>query len=144
MNRLLLFLFPDKKATLIAGGVAVVAFLLAIVNMLSRDFESANQYLHLSIAIPAVLFVLKFISTRATYQVAEHAQAQIHQRIRKIRQTPATHEKTPAEVLAQEKAEMIELADHLRQALNNIAPDSPVRPKYEATLELMERMNRKA
>ena len=144
MNRLLLFLVPDKQATLLAAILSAVAFLLGLLDMFGRDFESARMHLHLSVAIMAFLFVLKFFSMRATYQVAEHAQAQLHHRMRKIRQTPRPREKTEAEQLAQEKAEMVELAGALKQALNNIAPDSPVRPKYAATLELMERMSRQA
>lgn len=143
MNRLLLFLVPDKQATLLASALSLIAFLLALLDMFSRDFDSANTHLHLSVGIMAALFVLKFLSMRATYQVAEHAQTQLHQRIRKIRQTPRPTQPSEAEMLAQEKAEMAELASALTQALNNIAPDSPVRPKYEATLELMERINAK-
>jgi hypothetical protein len=143
MNHLLLFLVPDKQATLLAGALSILAFLLGLLDMASRDFDSAWMHLHLSVGIMAFLFVLKFFSMRATYQVAEHAQAQLHQRIRKIRQAPRPKEKTEAEMLAQEKAEMAELAGQLKQALSNIAPDSPVRPKYEATLELMERINQK-
>lgn len=144
MNRLLLFLVPDKQATLLAALLSAVAFLLGLLDMLSRDFESARTHLHLSVGIMAFLFVLKFLSMRATYQVAEHAQSQLHQRMRKLSRAPRPKERSEAEVQAQEKAEMAELAGALKQALNNIAPDSPVRPKYEATLELMQRMNSKA
>lgn len=144
MNRLLLFLVPDKQATLLAWALSLVAFLLGLLDMLGRDFEAASMHLHLSVGIMAFLFVLKFLSMRATYQVAEQAQAQLHQRIRKIRQTPRPKERSEVETLVQEKAEMAELADQLKQALNNIALDSPVRPKYEATLELMQRMSSKA
>lgn len=141
MNRLLLLLVPDKQATLVAGLLSMIAFLLGLLDMIGRDFESAQFHLHLSVGIMAFLFILKFLSMRATYKVAEDARAQLHQRIRKLRQAPAPREKSEAEVRAQEKQEMAELADHLKQALSNIAPDSPVRPKYEATLELMERFN---
>ncbi|MFA5081312.1 MAG: hypothetical protein WC474_02050 [Hydrogenophilaceae bacterium] len=144
MNRLLLFLVPDKQATFLASGLSAVAFLLGLLDMVSRDFDSARMHLHLSVGIMAFLFLLKFISMRATYQVAEHAQAQLHQRMRKISRTPRPTHQSEAEILAQEKAEMAELASALKQALNNIAPDSPVRPKYEATLELMERFASKS
>lgn len=144
MNHLLLLLVPDKKATLLAIALSVVAFLLGLVDMMERNFEAARFHLNLSVIIMGGLFVLKFLSMRATYQVAEHAQAQLRERIRKIRQSPPTTEQSEAEILAQEKAEMAELADSLKQALNNIATDSPVRPKYEATLELMERYLKKS
>lgn len=144
MNHLLLFLVPDKQASLLAVALSIIAFLLGVLDMVSRDFDSARLHLNLSLVIMAMLFLLKYLGMRATYQVAEEAQAQIRQHIRKIRRNPTPKEPSEAELIVQEKAEMVELADHLKQALNNIAPDSPVRPKYEATLELMERFLRKS
>ena len=144
MKHLLLLLVPDKQATLLASGLSTAAFILGLLDMFSRDFEAAREHLYLSMGIMAFLFVLKFFSMQATYQVAEDATTQIRQRMKKIRQTPRPTQRSEAEELAQEKAEMAELAGQLRQALNNIAPDSPVRPKYEATLELMERISSKA
>ncbi len=144
MNRLLLFLVPDKQATMLAWGLSAVAFLLGILDMMSRDFDSAQFHLNLSLGIMGFLFVLKFLTMRATYQVAEHAQHQLRRHIKKVRSTPPPTELTEAEALAQEKAHMAELTSALKQALNNIAPDSPVRPKYEATLELMQRMSSRA
>ncbi|TCJ11936.1 hypothetical protein EZJ19_13290 [Parasulfuritortus cantonensis] len=140
MNRLLLYLVPDKQASLLAGALSAIAFLLGLIDMASRDFESARIHLHLSVAIMAFLFVLRFVSLRATYRVAENAQAQLRRHIRAVNAAPRPRERTEAEKLAQEKAEMADLADQLKQALSHIAPDSPVRPKYEATLELMARI----
>lgn len=138
-NRLLLFLVPNKQATLIAGAMAAVAFLSGLLDMATRDFDSAGFHLNLSVGIMGALFLLKYLSMRATYQVAEHAQYLLHQHIRKKRERPPT-ELSPEEERAQEKRQMAELADALSQALNNIAQDSPIRPKYEATLELIHRM----
>ena len=141
LNRLLLYFVPDKQATILAAGLSLVSFLIGLLDMISRDFNSASFYLNLSVGIMGALFVLKFLSMRATYQVAEHAQHQFQQHLRKKRtpQQPSS-ELTPEQARAQEKREMSEMADTLRQALNNIAADSPVRPKYEATLEMMDRM----
>jgi ABC-type transport system involved in cytochrome bd biosynthesis fused ATPase/permease subunit len=144
MNRLLLFLLPDKQSTMLAGALSLVAFMLGMLDMLDKDFSAARQHLHLSVGIMAFLFVLKFLSMRATYQVAEDAQQQLRDHLRKLSQNPRPKAKSEAELLAQEKAEMAELVGALKQALNNIAPDSPVRPKYEATIELMERMSGRA
>jgi hypothetical protein len=141
MNRLLLFLVPDKQATMLAWGLSAVAFLLGVLDMMSRDFDSAQFHLNLSLGIMGFLFVLKFLTMRATYQVAEHAQSTLRQHIKKIRNAAPPTELTEAQALAQEKAHMAELTNQLKQALNNIEPDSPVRPKYEATLELMQRMS---
>lgn len=144
MNHLLLLLVPDKQATLIAVGLSVVAFVLGLLDMAGRDFDAARVHLNLSVAIMGALFVLKFLSMRATYHIAEHAQAQLHEKMRRLRQAPRPKIASEAEQQAQERAEMAELASHLRQALNNIDADSPVRPKYEATLEMLERMGKKA
>jgi hypothetical protein len=144
MNRLLLFLVPDKQATMLAWALSVVAFLLGVLDMMSRDFDSAQLHLNLSVGIMGFLFVLKFLTMRATYEVAEHATTKLNQHIRRVRHAPPPTELTEAQALAQEKAQMAELVTELKQALNNIAPDSPVRPKYEATLELMNRMSSRA
>ncbi len=143
MNRLLLFLVPDKQATLVAALMSAVSFLLALLDMMSRDFEEAGLHLNLSVGIMAALFVLKFLGMRATFQVAESTQQELRTRIRKINQAGAPRQQSQAEERAQEMAQIAELSSALKQALNNIAPDSPVRPKYEATLELMERISRK-
>jgi hypothetical protein len=139
-NRLLLYLVPDKPATLIAGTTSLVAFALGVLEMITRDFDSAGFHLNLSVGIMGALFVLKFLGMRATYQVAEHAQRQVHQHIRSKKAPPQPTGLSPEETRAQEKRHLAELADSLSQALTNIAPDSPVRPKYEATLELIHRM----
>jgi hypothetical protein len=145
MKHLLLLLVPDKQATLLAGALSLVAFLLGLLDMVDKDFESARFHLNLSVAIMGFLFILKFLSMRATFLVAEDAQAQLHQHLRKrkMRRSAPNPDKaaamTEAEERAQERAEIAELTENLKQALNNIAPDSPVRPKYEATLELMQR-----
>ena len=143
MNRLLLFLVPDKQATLVAVLMSAVSFLLALLDMFSRDFEEAGLHLNLSVGIMATLFVLKFLGMRATYQVAENAQHELRSRMRKLNQAGPPQQKSEAQERAQEIAQITELAGALKQALTNIASDSPVRPKYEATLELMERISRK-
>lgn len=143
MNQLLLFLLPNKMATALAIALSVIAFLLGLLDLLSRDFDSARFHLHLSLGIMALLFLLKFLSMRATYEVAEQAQTQLLERIKKVRKAPKPKELSEIEELAREKAEMAELANQLKQALSNIALDSPVRPKYEATLILMERYMKK-
>lgn len=139
-NRLLLFFVPDKQAKILAGVLSAVSFLLGLIDMVSRDFGSARFYLNLSVGIILFLLVLKFFAMRATYMVAEEAQRHLQQHIRRKRAPQPHPTLTPAQQRAQEKQEMAELADTLRQALKNIEPDSPIRPKYEATLELMQRI----
>lgn len=142
-NRLLLFFVPDKQAKILAGGLSAVSFLLGLINMASRDFDSARFYLNLSVGILAFLFVLKFFAMRATYLIAEDAQRQVHQHIRRKRAPAQSSHLSPEQERAMERQQMADLADSLRQALNNIEPDSPVRPKYEATLELIQRMGQR-
>jgi hypothetical protein len=144
MNRLLLYFFPDRRATLLAAALSLLAFLIGLLDMASRNFASADSYLHLSLAIMAAVFVLRFVSTRASYEVAERAQAGLRQRMDEMRRVPRGRTPSQAELLAQEKAQMMELAVQLRQALKNIEPDSPLRAKYQATLELMDRFSARA
>jgi hypothetical protein len=144
MNRLLLFLVPDKQATILAWALSVIALLIGVLDMMSRDFDSAQFHLNLSIGIMAFLFVLKFLTMRATYQVAENARHRLHQHIKNIQKSPLPANQTEAQVQAHEKAQMTELVSELKHALDHIAPDSPARPKYEATLEMMNRMNSRA
>lgn len=139
LNRLLLLLLPDKQLTLLAWGVGAIAIVLGLMHMLTRDFNSARFYLNLALAIMASPFLLRFLSMRATYQVAEQAQNELRQHINHMqRATDSAQER------ARERAEMTKLANELRQALNNLEPDSPVRPKYEATLEMLMRMHIRA
>ena len=142
MNRLLLYFVPNKQATMLAGGLSAIAFLLGLVDMLSRDFNSASFYLNLSIGILAGLFLLKYLSMRATYRVAEEAQARLRRHMTMERHRPLPRELSEAEERAREKAQMADLVSALKQALHNIEPDSPARPKYEATLQMMERASR--
>ena len=148
MNRILLLLVPDKSATLLAGVLSAVAFMLGLLDMLTRDFDSARFHLNLSIGILALLFLIKFISLQAAYSIAEHAQDSLRRRIREARQAPPstllTDKQEQAQAQAEELANMAELAGELKQALNSIPVDSPVRPKYEATLALMQRFSNRA
>lgn len=141
MKRLLLFLVPDRQATLVAVLMSVAAFLMAMLDMMDRDFVSAGLYLNLSVGIMAALFVLKFVGMRATYRIAEEARQALesHNDLARRSRKRAAAGQADEDDLAQ----MAELAHALKLALNNIAADSPVRPKYEATLELIERISHK-
>lgn len=70
---------------------------------------------------------------RAACEVAEQARMEPTQRMDKPRHPERPRQKSEAEPVRE-----------LRLALNGIASDSPARPKYEATLELMQRMRGKA
>lgn len=148
MKRWLLFLVPDKQGTLLAAALSLVAFLLGLLDMMSRDFNGARSHLYMSLGIMATLFLLKYLGMRATYQVAEEARVNLERHLRQAklprkRPTERAEARQAAQERAQEQAQMKELTSALRQALHNIDPDSPVRPKYEATLELMERIAHK-
>lgn len=137
MNRILLLLVPDKRASALLLALALLSFLLGLLDILTRDLDAARSHLTLSLGIPAGLFLLKYLTLNAAYRVAEEAEHRLHQHLRGER--PKGPEVSPAEVLARERAEMIELAEDLRQALSKIPEDSPVRPKYEATIRYIER-----
>ena len=150
MNRILLSLVPDKSATLLASVLSAIAFLLGLLDMLTRDFGSARFHLNLSIGIFASLFLIRFFSLQAAYSIADHAQESLRHRIMQARQTPLPalvtdkQEQEQEQALALELADMAELAGELKHALNRIPVDSPVRPKYEATLALTRRYSRRA
>lgn len=140
MNRLLLFLLPDRREAILAWLMSSISFLLALLDMVTRDFDSARFHLNLSVLILASLFVIRYLSMRASYEVAQDAEQQVQQHIRKVRQTRTTD----ISEAARERAEMAEMARALKLALSNIEPNSPIRPKYEATLEMLLRFSSRA
>jgi hypothetical protein len=147
LNRFLLLITPSKGASLLAISLAVVAFLLGFLEMLTREFDAASEHLHLSLGIVALLMLLKYFSLRATHQIAIDAQKRIQAHImrsaRPVAAAGAESSLSEVEVRAKERVEMQELSGQLRSALDSMAPDSPMRPKYEATVEWIERVMRR-
>jgi hypothetical protein len=147
LNRFLLLITPGKGATLLAISLALTAFMLGFLEALTRDFDSASQHLHLSLGIVALLMLLKYFSLRATHRIADNAQARIRAHLLRVAHpSPATAEEsglTKEEIHAKERAEMLELSGQLRSALDSLSPESPMRPKYEATMEWIERVMRR-
>lgn len=147
LNRFLLLITPSKGASLLAISLAVVAFLLGFLEMLTREFDAASEHLHLSLGIVALLMLLKYFSLRATHQIAIDAQARIKAHILRIARPDAAAAAesglSEVEVRAKERAEMQELSGQLRSALDSMSPESPMRPKYEATVEWIERVMRR-
>ncbi len=142
MNRILLRLVPDKWASALLLGLSLLSFLLGVLNILTRDLDAAQTYLYLSLGIPAGLFVMKYLTLKATYRVAEAAQRRLQQHIRGS--APSDPQLTREEAMARERAEMSALVDDLRLVLTKIPQDSPVRPKYEAAIGYIERALRRA
>ncbi len=153
LNHFLLLITPGKGATLLAMALALVSFVLGFLDMLTRDMESASLHMHLSLGIMAGLMLLKYFSLHAANRIAEDAQNKVRAHLaRRAQPRPATlapdadtatPELTEAELRAIERAEMQQLSEQLRATLNSIAPDSPIRPKYEATVEWIERVMRR-
>jgi hypothetical protein len=140
LNRFLLVITPGSQASLLAGALAVVAFFLGILEMLSRNFTSAGVYLYLSIGIVAYVSLLRFFSYRASHRIVDRAQAQIRQHVQNMRLASVGSDAPNAEqVRRQERAHMTELSSDLKSALQSLPADSPMRPKYEATVEWLER-----
>lgn len=137
MNRILLLLVPDKRTSILLLLLALLSFLLGVLDILTRDLDAARTHLTLSLGIPAGLFVLKYLTLNATYRVAEAAQRKLERHLRG--EKPKNPEASSAEEQARERAEMCQLAEDLRLALAKIPEDSPVRPKYEATVGYIER-----
>lgn len=147
LNRFLLLITPSKGATMLAVTLALIAFMLGFLEMLTRDLDAASQHLHLSLGIIALLMLLKFFSLRAAQNIAEDAQARVRAHIQRIARPSAVVAAesglTEEELRVQERAEMQELSGQLRSALDSMAPESPMRPKYEATVEWIERVMRR-
>lgn len=147
LNRILLIITPGKGATWLAAGMALVALLLGILELTTRDFAAARLHMNLALGIVAVLMLLKYLSLRATYQIAEDAQARIRAHLMRATQprvvTEAEMELPPEEVRKQERQQMLELSGQLRTAMASIKPDSPMYAKYNATVEWIERVMRR-
>lgn len=140
MNRFLLLITPGSQATLLAGALAAVAFALGILEMLGRNFATAGIYLYLSIGIVTYVILLKFFSYRASHRIVDDAQARIRQHVQNLRLASVGGDAPSAEqVRRQERAHMAELSSDLKSALHSLPLDSPLRPKYEATVEWLER-----
>lgn len=140
LNRFLLLITPGSQATLLASVLAVIAFCLGFLEMLSRDFFSAKIYLYMSIGIIAYVTLLKFFSFHASHKIVDNAQARIHQHVRNMHQANASQDAPSAEqIQRQERAQMTQLTSDLKSALQSLPPDSPLRPKYEATVEWLDR-----
>lgn len=137
MNWILLLLVPDKWASALLLFLSFLSFLLSVLDILTRDLDAARTHLTVSLAIPAGLFVLKYLTLNATYRVAEAAHQRLSQHVQGGQPTDA--ELSPEQAAASERAAMRELAEDLRQALAKIPEDAPVRPKYEATIGYIER-----
>ncbi len=149
-NHFLLLITPGRGAAVLAFSLAVVAFLLGFLEMLTRDFDTASLHLHLSLGIIALLMLLKYFSLRATHQIAEDAQARIRAHLLRLARPSAETAvaagaagMTEEEIRAKERADMIELSGQLRGALAGMPEDSPLRPKFEATVEWIDRVMRR-
>lgn len=140
MKWLLVIVTPDTPASLLAGLLSLLAFAIAALAMWTRDYAEAGRYLHLSMGILVGLFLLKYLSARATYRLAAEADHRLHEHFHRIQEAALEHVPSEAEQHAREVADMTELAKDLQLALDKIHPDSPLRAKYEATLELMARV----
>jgi hypothetical protein len=140
VNRFLLLITPNSQATRLAGVLAVVAFLLGFMSMLGRDFDGARFYLYLSLGIMAYIVLLKYVSYCASHRIVDSAQARMHTHVETVRQAAASADaKSVQQVRRQESAKMAELGGELKSAMQHLPHDSPMRPKYEATVEMIER-----
>jgi len=140
LNRFLLLITPGSQATLLASALAMIAFCLGLLEMLSRDFFTAKIYLYLSIGIVAYVILLKFFSFHASHRIVDNAQARIRQHVHKLQQAGSSSDAPSAEqTQRQERAQMAELTSDLKSALQSLPADSPLRPKYEATVEWLDR-----
>ena len=153
MDRILLLITPDKSANLIAWAIAALAFLIAILELVTRDYGPASYYMHMALLVFAFLMLLSFFSTRATFNILEDANARLNAYVQATSEAEALLAKAAKGAVEGEepidveaiKAQRKENWDHLLRLVAELKgiearldPKSPMRPKYEHTISQME------
>lgn len=140
MKRFLLLIAPDKRTTALGFLLVALTLVLGVMDLLQMNFKAAWQFFYWSLGGLTFLFVQKFLGIKATQEIAEdvHRQIQTHRQ----HQRHASGSGIPVDEhleAAQQRREMLRLAGQLREALSKMEEDSPLRPKYEASLEWIKR-----
>lgn len=156
MDRILLLITPDKSANIIAWAVAALAFLIAILELVTRDYGPASFYLHFALFIFAFLMLLSFFSTRATFNIVEDANAYLDAYVKATVESDAllaqaakagvdVVEGAPAfdvdAIKVQRKQnwdDLLAKVAELKSILMRLEANSPMRPKYEHTISQIE------
>ena len=149
LQRLLMLFVPDSAATSTGIGIVVTAFLLGILEMFDRQFDAAEDSFYLAIGMLVFLMAMKYMALRANILAAQYSHSLLLKHIKQLNnavQNPDSS--TPdyqsrKEEAAQERAEMVETMGVLKEAIKHIQAGAPIRPKYEATIEMMERALRR-
>jgi len=95
------------------------------------------------------LILMKFLSLRANMMVAQASHNLILDHLKKQREAARNKSNTPtdsedkAAEAARERAEMVEAMSALKESLKHIPEDAPIYSKYEASIEMMERVLRR-
>ena len=147
LSRFLMIFVPDSAANNTGIFICITAFLMGLLELFSRQYANAPMYFHLSIGMMFFLVLMKFLSLYSNMVVARSSHNLIVSHIKKLKaaaRSPSNDSQNAKEEAARERAEMIEAMSALKAALKHIQEDAPIRPKYEATIEMMERTLRKS
>jgi|GEM_PF-5160464 len=151
LNRIFMLFVPDRAATAVGVLLIVAVFSLGVLEMISRNLADAELYFYFSIAMMFFLVTMKYMSLRANMLVAQNSHSILIRHIKHIKAekkapspAPTTEDEKAAAAREREveRAEMMEAVGALKEALKHIQPEAPIRPKYEATVEYMERILR--
>jgi len=145
LHRFLMIFVPDSAATLTGGGIVLIAFALGILEMLCRQYAAAENSFYMAFGMLAFLITMKYMALRANMLVAKSSNSILRTHIRQLNavmNNPRASQSDKQEKLeeaARERAQMLETMGALKEAIQHIQPEAPIRPKYEATIEMMER-----
>ncbi|MEW5771630.1 MAG: hypothetical protein AB1831_14855 [Pseudomonadota bacterium] len=147
-NRILMVFVPDKAATTTGVVLIGACFALGFIEMLSRNFDKASLNFYLAIGMMTFLVVMKYMSLRANIVVAQSSHSMLIRHIHRHQHDfrgpetgrTASRAEAEAEERARERAGIMEALGNLKDALRHIEESDPNRVKYEATIEMMERI----
>jgi hypothetical protein len=149
-NRILMLLVPDATATGIGIGLVAVFFAAGFLEMLSKHYAEAESYFYLAFGMMAFLITMKYLSLRANHMVAQASHQNLIKRLRqhqlleqnshRIRGLTAAERAQAVQAKVEERKEMLRVADTLKEALKHIDREDPRRPKYEASIKMMEKI----
>jgi len=153
-SRVLMLFVPDAIATAIGSILVGSTFALGLLEMFSRNVDEAEFHFYLAFGMMAFLITMKYMSLRANFVVAQTSHSILVRHIRQLNEAPHAPALAPGDTRSEEeisalerqkeRAEMVNAMDALRDALKHIQLEDPARPKYEATIELMERILQKS
>ena len=147
-QHILMLLVPDGKATAIGITLVAASFVAGFLEMLSQNIVGAELYFYFAIGLMAFLITMKYMSLRANQVVAQASHQRLIQQLRehhlqeqlRVSALSSAEKAQAAKAKAEERREMMKVAETLQEALKHIDKEDPRRTKYEASIKLMEKV----